>query len=333
MKGSDPLKSTISVIVPVYNLERELPRCLDSICAQTHRSLEILVVDDGSQDNSRSIMLDYAGRDRRIRTIFQENSGVTSARLRGIRESVGEWITFVDGDDEIEPDMYERLLSNAVTHDADISHCGYQMRFADGRVSCFYGSKLLREQDTVTGIRDLLEGTLVEPGLCNKLFRRVLFDGVFEKMDPSIRINEDLLMNYYLFKAAGRSVFEDWCPYHYIIRSSSASREKLNEHRIYDPIRVKKIILEDIAEELKPDARRALLHTYVYTYCGLAMEKVHQYDPARVEVRRELCSQRRWFWLLPKRTRLLAEMIAAVPRFFPIAYAVYSKYFQKRKYS
>ena len=95
-------EKTISVIVPVYNLEKDLPRCLDSILSQTYRELEVIAVDDGSDDGSRSVMEDYARRDGRVRPIFKENGGVTSARLIGIQAATGEWIGFVDGDDEIE---------------------------------------------------------------------------------------------------------------------------------------------------------------------------------------------------------------------------------------
>lgn len=323
---------TISVIVPVYNLEKDLSRCLESICAQTHRELEIVVVDDGSRDGSRSIIADYARRDSRIKAVYKENGGVTSARLRGIEEATGAWIGFVDGDDEIEPDMYERLLKNAETYGADISHCGYQMVFHDGRVNYFHNSGLVKEQDSATAVRDLLEGTLVEPGLCNKLFRRELFDGLAERMDPTIRINEDLLMNYYLFKGAPKSVFDDWCPYHYIVRAGSASRLKLSEHKIYDPIRVKEIILADAPEELRRDARRALVNTCVYCYCGLVSSKEELAGNARREIRKKMKAHSDAVALLPGRTRLLAEMILHTPGLFRLAYPVYQTCFQKKKY-
>ena len=323
---------TISVIVPVYNLEKDLPRCLDSILGQTHRALEIIVVDDGSRDGSRAVIEDYARRDARIKPIFKENGGVTSARLRGIAESAGAWIGFVDGDDEIEPDMYERLMNNAEAYGADISHCGYQMVFHDGRVNHFHNSGLVKEQDSDTAVRDLLEGTMVEPGLCNKLYRRELFAGLSERMDPSIRINEDLLMNYYLFRAASKAVFDDWCPYHYIIRGGSASRSKLSEHKIYDPIRVKEIILADASEELRPDAKRALVNTCVYCYCGLTVSEEAFVQTARREVRRKLMDQRESVAQLPRRTRLLAEMILRTPSLFRVVYPIYQKHFQKKKY-
>lgn len=325
-------ENTISVIVPVYNLENELPRCLDSICAQSHRNLEILVIDDGSRDNSRSVIEEYAQQDPRIKSVFKENGGVTSARLRGVAESTGAWIGFVDGDDEIEPDMYERLLGNAMKYDAQISHCGYQMVFSDGRVNRFHGSGIVKEQSSDTAVRDLLEGTLVEPGLCNKLYHRELFAGLADWIDTDIRINEDLLMNYYLFKFAKKAVFDDWCPYHYIVRGGSASRSKLNEQKIHDPIRVKEIILADASEELRPDAQRALVSTCVYGYSGLICSGEAMARSASKEIRQKLISHGDAIGLLPRRTRLLGQMIVYVPWLYRVIYPLYRKYFQKQKY-
>lgn len=322
----------ISVIVPVYNLEKELPRCLQSILTQTHRNLEVIAVDDGSSDGSREVLTEFAARDGRVKPVFKENGGVTSARLRGVVESSGDWVGFVDGDDEIEPDMYERLLANAGQYGADISHCGYRMVFADGRVNFFHNTGAVREQNRETAIRDLLEGSLVEPGLCNKLYRRALFEDLPRKTDASIRINEDLLMNYYLFSASEKAVFEDWCPYHYIVRGTSASRSKLNEHRMYDPVRVKQIILEDAPEELLPDARRAYVNTCVYSYCGLTMEREHPVAEPKKRLRSLLAEHPRWCALLPKRTRLLAGMIVKTPALFDWVYPAYVRFFQKSQY-
>ena len=145
----------ISIIVPVFNLENELPRCLDSILAQSYQSIEVIVVDDGSSDNSADVMRQYAEKDSRIKPVFQENGGVTSARLHGVREASGQWIGFVDGDDKIESDMYERLLRNAAEYHADISHCGYQMCFDDGRIHYFHNTGLLVQQDKITALKEL----------------------------------------------------------------------------------------------------------------------------------------------------------------------------------
>lgn len=318
----------ISVIVPVYNVAADLPRCLDSILAQTYSNIEIVAVDDGSPDGSGEILHQYAEKYANLRVIHKENGGVTSARLCGVREASGEWIGFIDGDDEIEPDMYQRLLENALKYNADVSHCGYQMVFSDGRVNHFHNSGIIREQDSDTAIRDLLEGTLVEPGLWNKLYRRELFQGLQMPMD--IRINEDLLMNYYLFSAAEKAVFEDWCPYHYIVREGSASRAKLNEHKIYDPIKVKKIILEKVSAENSENAQRAFMTTCVYTYCGLISEPNAQKH--RDAVCKELVSHKQWVKLLPKRTKLLAELAICAPSLLNFIYPVYANHFQAKKY-
>ena len=183
----------ISVIVPVYNVADDLPRCLDSILAQHYPNIEIITVNDGSSDHSGEVLDEYAQLHPCIHVIHQENGGVTSARLRGVTEASGEWIGFVDGDDEIEPDMYERLLRNALEYEAEISHCGYQMLFSDGRVNYFHNTGILEKQDKITALRELLSGESVEPGLCNKLFHKSLFAGL--TMPADIRINEDLLMN------------------------------------------------------------------------------------------------------------------------------------------
>ena len=111
----------ISVVVPAYNCGPELRRCIDSILNQTCKNLEIIVVDDGSRDNTQEVLRSYGDR---IRWISQKNAGVTAARLQGVRLAGGQWIGFVDGDDCIENTMYERLLENALKHGADISQCG-----------------------------------------------------------------------------------------------------------------------------------------------------------------------------------------------------------------
>ena len=323
------MDNKISVVVPVYNVAGELPRCLESILAQTYPLIEIIAVNDGSVDNSGEILNQYAQNYPNVRVLHKENGGVTSARLRGVAKASGDWIGFVDGDDEIEPDMYERLLKNALKYDADISHCGYQMCFADGRVHYFYNTKVLEKHDKVTAIQELLSGERIEPGLCNKLFRKNLFCGW--KMDETIRINEDLLMNYYLFSNAESSVFDDWCPYHYIVRSTSVSRAKLNSNMIYDPIRVKKIILEKCCKENTIDAQRAYMTTCVYTYCSLIAEQNAKHH--RKAVRNEIVSHREWAILLPERTKLLAELAIYIPAVLDLAYPIYAQLLQRKKYN
>lgn len=238
----------ISVIVPAYNIEKYIENAVKSVCNQSYRNLEIILVDDGSKDRTPMILDNLAKTDSRIKVIHKENAGVTSARLCGVRAATGDWIGFMDGDDYIEPQMYEMLLDNAIKYSADISHCGYQMVFPS-RVDLYYGTGRIMEQDNKKGIKDLLEGTLVEPGLWNKLFRGSLLRQFMResKMDLTIKNNEDLLMNFYLFFFAKKSIYVDDCPYHYVLRNGSATTTNINENKLKDPLKVLEILEKETA--------------------------------------------------------------------------------------
>lgn len=282
------MNNKISIIIPAYNIESELPRTVESVLAQTWDNLEIILVNDGSTDGTAAVVDAYAAKDSRVKAIHKENGGVTSARLRGMAEASGDWIGFVDGDDYVEPEMYERLLRNALQSGADISHCGYQMVFPNGRVDYYYNTNRKLEQSHEDGLRDLLEGRFVEPALWNKLFRRELFASLQERMDCSIRINEDLLMNYRLFKNAGKAVYEDFCPYHYILRPGSAATSGLSAYKLEDPLKVMKLIYEDWPS---PVALSRLTRQLISLATMEAKNNPELIRPVRASTRRELCSR------------------------------------------
>lgn len=240
----------ISVIVPAYNIENELARSLDSVLRQTYRNIEIIVVDDGSTDKTPEVIREYAQKHSNIIAIHQENRGAFCARFAGIQQATGDWIGFVDGDDEIEEDMYYVLIKNAIEYHADISHCGYQMVFPD-RTDLYYGTDQIIQQDHLIGLKDLLSGTFVEPSLGNKLFRKILFIDLMDRqdLDVSIKINEDLLMNYYLFNKAKQSIFLDKCYYHYVMRKNSATTSKINSYKLEGPCKVLRILLKETDKE------------------------------------------------------------------------------------
>jgi len=323
---------TISVIVPAYNIARWLPRSLDSLLAQTHRDLEIIVVDDGSSDNVREILAEYTAVHPNIRVIHKENGGVTSARLRGVREASGDWISFMDGDDYVEPQMYARLLENARIADAQISHCGHQVLFADGRIEYVHNSEKIRIQDHRTGLWELLDNREVSLSLCTKLYRRELFQGIEEWTDTAIKYNEDLLMNYYLFDQADRSVFEGNCPYHYILRQDSASCKGISENYVFDPIRVRQILLERCAPEMRDDVQQALIRNLLFNYAQLDIHPDRKnLKDFRIRVRALLLEQQPHFHLLSLRNKVLATMICKAPWLFRIAYGAYVSLFQREE--
>lgn len=281
----------ISIIVPAYNIESYIGRCIESIINQEHKELEIIIVNDGSNDKTGEIIEQYAMKDKRIIPIHKENGGVSSARLAGIKGATGEYIGFVDGDDYIEPNMYSILLSNAKKYGADISHCGYQMVFPK-HVDYYYNTGKLVMQDKLTGLKDLITGTFVEPGIWNKLYHRSLFQNILydEIVPKDIKINEDVLMNYWLFKAANTSIYEDFCPYHYILREGSAATSKLDAHKLKDPIRVMRIILQD--SKKMPDVFRVAEERFITQLIGISIMPITNQrelvKPFRKEIRNEL---------------------------------------------
>ena len=123
MTESKNLAPLISVIVPVYNVAEYLPECVDSICNQSYKNLEIILVDDGSTDNSGKICDEYAKKDLRIKVIHKENGGLSDARNTGIEIAQGEWISFVDSDDLISNHMYEKMYEAGLIYSASLVCC------------------------------------------------------------------------------------------------------------------------------------------------------------------------------------------------------------------
>ena len=323
------MKETISIIIPAYNIQDYLGPTLDSVLAQTWQNIEILVVNDGSTDDTAAVMAAYGAKDSRVRAIHKENGGVTSARLRGVAEATGAYIGFVDGDDYIEPQMYERLLWNLKQHHAAISHCGYQMVFPS-RVDYYHNTGNLTIQRDRQSCTDLLDGGFVEPALVNKLYRRELFAGLEEWMDKSIRINEDLLMNFYLFRQAKTVVFEDICPYHYVLRKGSAATSRLNEHKLEDPLKVLHLLLDETADvpEWSRIVQRRLIYQLVSSATMALGQQRELIRPRRKAARKEL-RQRLVYALTgsacPVKLKIMALWAAVWPASYSWVHQTYAR--------
>lgn len=324
----------ISVVVPAFNIEEYLPTCIESILAQTYPNIEIILVDDGSIDQTGRIIDNYRyNYPEKIICMHLKNGGVLEARLKGISVASGDWIGFVDGDDEIEKDMYARLINNANIYQADISHCGYQTIVNNGeRIHFFYNTGKLVEQDRISGLKDLLEGSFVEPGLCNKLFKKELFNNLQQEkiLNDLIRINEDLLMNYLLFKRADKAIYEDFCPYHYMSRGSSVTRSEFKEYKVFDPLKVKKYILDDAESELKNVAYQKYVICCRDAYITLHGKTDFKEDCS--DLKKELKKHRDKWSVLGRKERTKLKCILWTPSLYKAVYQFYEKHFQRKIY-
>lgn len=218
--GEMKKEALISVIVPAYNVEKYIRKCLDSVCGQTYRNLEIIVVDDGSADGTGAICDEFAARDGRVRVLHLENCGVGAARNRGFDCATGELIGFVDSDDWAEPDMFETLCNVLVDNDVDISICSYfrerksgtKPQSDDGKVFSLTSKQALSE---------LITDKTYKNYLWNKLFRRSLFDGI---RFPENTHYEDVAVVYRLFAKAQAFKCVNRPLYHHVYRTGSIVR-------------------------------------------------------------------------------------------------------------
>lgn len=239
------MNDLISIIIPAYNAEQFLETTLKSVLSQTYQNIEIILVNDGSEDQTGEIADAWAIKDKRIIVLHQENQGVSAARNKGLEIAKGNLIGFVDADDEIEEDMYEFLYHNLQKYNADISHCGFELVKKDKTVQ-FHNTGIILIQDKFEAIKELLSGKRVEPGIWNKLFKKSVLANILFAID--IKINEDLLFNIESFKNANKIVFEDVVKYKYKYNPESASRSSKVLERSKDIFEVAKRIKKNLPE-------------------------------------------------------------------------------------
>ncbi|WP_407856661.1 glycosyltransferase family 2 protein [Enterococcus hailinensis] len=207
----------ISIIVPVYKVEKYLEKCVDSILAQTFTDFELILVDDGSPDNSGTICDEYAKKDPRVKVIHKENGGLSSARNAGINIAKGKYLGFIDSDDYIADDMYEILYKNIVKYNADISSIElisvYNDQFSLKRHSSTV--KVLNQEQVM---RSVLEGTCFYAYAWNKLYRRELFETI---RFPQGRTFEDAFIIMKLLSISKKFVVSNLEKYYYVRHKNS----------------------------------------------------------------------------------------------------------------
>lgn len=234
------MKDLISIIIPVYNTEKYLGACIDSLLAQTYANLEIILVDDGSKDSSPQICDKYAEKDARIKVIHKENAGVSEARNSGLAAATGEFIGFVDSDDIIAPSMYELLFSSLAESSSDISVCKLS-RFFDGeeKEKLDNADKSVSEiltMNSTEALSDMLRGRHFYGSLCDKLFKAELLRGA--KLRKDIFNAEDFLFTLEAILKAEKVCFSNVTLYFYRMRETSATHTLYSEKQItsYDAL-------------------------------------------------------------------------------------------------
>ena len=238
----------ISIIVPVYNTSKYLEKCLYSLMNQTIKNIEIIVVNDGSTDNSLEIINKIAKEDERIKVYNKKNGGVSSARNYGIEKSTGKYIGFVDSDDYVREDMYEILKKNLEDNSVDMSICRWYLVENEIKRECNFKTEniVLNSEDA---INVLLSHSSFDNFVVTKLYKRELFDNI--RFDEG-KLLEDLLIMY---KLINKSKLISLCsePLYYYVQRNNSSTNNLNkelDEKCFDAFVVRKNDLQKMYPKL-----------------------------------------------------------------------------------
>lgn len=240
-------RPSLSIIVPIYNVEKYLPRCINSILKQTYKNFELILVNDGSHDNCATICDNYATKDIRIKVIHQKNSGVSSARNAGLKIAKGDYIGFVDPDDFIVDILYEELIIGITKSNSDMAICGYDYVDEDGviysnRVYNVMEDEIITQKELMSRCSDM--PPTIRLGVCNKLFRKKLIAELF--FDEKLHSAEDVLFLNEYIKNVNCAIIIHKPLYENTIRVGSATHGGLDIQSLSDSFSVHDKMYKDI---------------------------------------------------------------------------------------
>lgn len=243
-------KSMVSVIVPVYNAETYISKCVESILAQTYKNLEIILVDDGSTDSGPLLCDNFADKDDRIKVIHKKNAGVSSARNSGLDAAKGEYIAFVDSDDWIEPEMYEKLVENMEKNEVDAVFCGYSMVYDMGDNVCKQMSPIeTGKVDQINAMKQIF-GIAKEKSYNTAPWNKLIKSHCIGKyrFNPQYSVAEDALFLVEVARECNSFFLDSNCYYNYFQRENSAYHTSgLTKQRL-DAIRAWVCIIEKVKD-------------------------------------------------------------------------------------
>lgn len=253
----------ISVILPIYNVEKYLKRCLLSVCNQTYKNLEIILVNDGSKDDSLSICKYFKEKDKRIYIIDKKNSGLASARNKGLEIAKGKYISFIDSDDWIEPDMIEHLYKLMVGFGADLSVCGF---FIDKSLDVLPDNKKIlkkekysiQEMDQEKAMKYAISPNYYYGFAWNKFYKRSVIGEM--RYDETIFKGEDSPFTCEYILKCKKVIYDPTPKYHYVQSDISITRSKFSNKKMTVLDSYQGVI--DYAKKVSDDAKRMAEEQY-----------------------------------------------------------------------
>ena len=245
-------KDLISIIIPVYKVEKYLEKCIESVLKQTYTNLQVILVDDGSPDNCGKICDEYAKKDSRIEVIHKVNGGLSDARNVGIAKAKGKYIGFVDSDDYIKEDMYEILINLIKEYDADVSICNlYDV--IEGKEYIRNKENGIKEYNRIDILKEVLLDKNIQSYAWNKLYKKELFN---EIKYPIGKKYEDIGTTFYIFEKCNKVVVTSEPEYYYLKRADS--------------------LVNNVIESTVLDYTEIIIQRYLYTQKNI--EELRKYN-------------------------------------------------------
>ena len=265
------MEHTLSVVVPIYNVEKYIKQCLDSLVNQTLSNIEIILVNDGSTDNSEAICQSYAEHDSRVKLFSKPNGGLSDARNFGLQKVTSSVVGFVDSDDYVDLDMFEVLIELKQRSHAEIAVGGVKMAANDGDV---YMVRAVQDEliaDRHDAMEELLKSKRITNSVCNKVFDISLFEQI---EFPVGKLYEDEYVTYKLFDRAETIAMTNQVFYYYRSSPNSITHKAFSE-REFDRIYASQIKV-DFIQQIYPDLVQYAQRYLVYD-CVMAMSKMTKY--------------------------------------------------------
>ncbi len=254
----------VSIVVPVYNVEDYIEKCVDSLLEQTYENIEVLLINDGSSDNSGCICDSLATSDSRIRVIHQENAGVSAARNKALDNMKGEYVTFVDADDYVATDFIECLYNAITEHNADISTCGhYRVEFDASLKQVYHLSDNPEEIICMSGkdsIMNMFYEKICSASSGSKLYKSELFNNL---RFPGFIMGEDTFVVYYAFRNSAVVAHTNKPLYYYVQHSASVTNSKSNYFKFYDYVRLYDHIINSDDCDHKSEYYRSIVNRLI----------------------------------------------------------------------
>ena len=258
----------VSIIVPVFNVEIYIDECINSILHQTYQNLEILIIDDGSEDNCGNIVDEYAKTDGRVKVFHKENGGISSARNLALKHATGEYYCFIDSDDFYELDFVEKMISALVNSKADMVFCNYYSCYVDRNTP---GRKYLEVEDgRVFSSEEYLRWFYGYSGACAFMWNKMFKKEIFRNLEFKNMLCEDAQIMLYIIDRCQKIIFISNVLYHYRRRKSSVANSK-KEAMLLDKI----CYLKEHMDRLKETQRPSLFNLAQKQYIRKMIEEYY----------------------------------------------------------